>query len=132
MGNHFQKHLIMFTLKASEMLFSSHPYQYHNPNFKRNIQTISEWSHRLHTANSKCTPMATMFTTVHRSNLSVPKLIFRQYTHEHQCTLKGELWTQTVQLTNYIASPCSHNIMKTDELTCVHADWSIWGLVETT
>ena len=35
--------------------------------------------------------------------------------------MKGKLCTQTLELTNHIAPPCSQNIEKTDKLTCVHA-----------
>ena len=78
-------------------------------------------------ANSKSTPLATVFATAHRSNFNVPKLISKLYTNERHCTLKGKLCTQTLVLNNHIASLCSHDVIKTDKLTYVHAgviDWS--------
>ena len=65
--------------------------------------------------------MATMFTTLHGSSFKVPKFISRNYINDRQWTLEGKLCAQTFELTNDIALLCSHSIIKTDELTCIHA-----------
>ena len=78
---------------------------------------LSLWVHR----SAKFTLMATTFITVHRSNFSVPKLSSKEYMKEQQCTLKGELCTESLELTNHIAPRSSHDFIETDDLSCVHA-----------
>ena len=64
-----------------------------------------------------------MLTAVHRSNFNVPKFILKQYTNQCQCTMKGKLCTQTLELINHILLPlCTHTFFtKSDELISVHA-----------
>ena len=62
-----------------------------------------------YTPNSKCTPVTTMLTAVHRSNFSAPKLILKQYTNQRQCTVKGKLYTNPrVDQSYFIAPLYSH------------------------